>query len=116
MTPEDYRRIALALPEAIEGAHMNHPDFRVRGKIFATVWPAENKGVLKLTLEQQKLVSEEAPAIFAPFPGGWGQRGATAVNLEHAKESTVRSALVMAWRNIAPKALAAAVGSPGSDT
>jgi len=112
MTPEDYRRIALALPEAIEGAHMNHPDFRVRSRIFSTLWPAESKGVLKLTLEQQKIVTAKEPAIFAPVPGGWGRRGATTVNLEHAKESTVRSALVMAWRNIAPKALHAAVASP----
>jgi hypothetical protein len=114
MTPDDYRALALALPGVIESAHMNHPDFRVRGKIFATLWPAENKGVLKLTLDQQKLLTEREPAIFAPVPGGWGRRGATTVDLEHAKESTVRSALALAWRNIAPKSLSASVAPPKS--
>jgi len=112
MTPNDYRRMALALPEAIEGAHMNHPDFRVRGKIFATLWPTESTGVLKLTVEQQKILMEKEPAIFAPVAGGWGRRGATAVNLEHGNESAVRSALLIAWRNVAPKMLSAAFASP----
>jgi hypothetical protein len=111
MTSEDYRRMALALPEAIEGAHMNHPDFRVRGKIFATLWPAKNEGVLKLTPAQQKSLTESEPSIFSPVPGGWGRRGATTVHLEHAKESIVRSALAIAWRNIAPKTLGAAAAS-----
>jgi hypothetical protein len=115
MSPEDYRCLALALPEAKEGAHMNHPDFRVRGKIFATLWPAENIGVLKLTLAQQKLLTEREPAIFAPVPGGWGRRGATTVDLKHAKEAAVRSALLAAWRNIAPKALRAAITFPKSN-
>jgi len=108
MTVEDYRRLALALPEVIEGAHMNHPDFRVRGKIFATLWPAKNKGVLMLTPAQQELITKQEPAMFAPYPGGWGRRGATHVNLQHAKESTVRDALAIAWRNIATKTLSAA--------
>jgi hypothetical protein len=110
MTTEEYRRIALALPEATESAHMNHPDFRVRGKIFATLWPKERRGVVKLTPEQQELVTETKPEVFAPVPGGWGRRGATMVHLELADEATVGNALLMAWRNIAPKSLGAACG------
>jgi len=103
MTPEDYRRIALELPEATEGAHMNHPDFRVRGKIFATLWPKEGRGVVMLTSEQQKSVTEAEPAVFEPVPGGWGRQGATSVHLQHADETTVRGALLMAWHNKAPE-------------
>ncbi|MFI5456590.1 MAG: MmcQ/YjbR family DNA-binding protein [Isosphaerales bacterium] len=105
MTPEDYRRIALELPEATEGAHMNHPDFRVRGKIFATLWPKERRGVVMLTPEQQKSVTEAEPAVFEPVPGGWGRKGATSVNLQHAGKAAVRGALLMAWHNKAPESL-----------
>jgi len=106
MTPDDFRGIALELPEATEGAHMNHPDFRVRGKIFATLWPKESRGVVMLTPEQQKQVTEAAPAVFEPVPGGWGRKGSTSVRLQLAVEATVRSALLMAWRNKAPDSLA----------
>ncbi len=105
MTNEDYRRLALALPEAVEGAHMNHPDFRVRGKIFATLWPKERRGVVKLTPEQQAAVLVAEPAGFWPVPGGWGRRGATNVDLDVVSEQSVREALTLAWRNVAPKSL-----------
>jgi len=105
MTLEDYRRIALELPEATESAHMNHPDFRVRGRIFATLWPTERRGVVMITREQQKSVTEAEPAVFEPVPGGWGQKGSTSVHLEHADEETVRGALLMAWHSKAPKSL-----------
>jgi hypothetical protein len=108
MTEDEYRRLALALPGANESSHMNHPDFRVRGKIFATLWPNESRGVVLLTREQQEILTASEPKIFTPVPGGWGQRGSTIINLERADETTVRSALVMAWRNKAPKSL----GSP----
>jgi len=105
MTPEDFRRIALELPEATEGAHMNHPDFRVRGRIFATLWPKERRGVVMLTPEQQKSVTAAEPAVFEPVPGGWGRQGSTSVHLAHADEDTVRGALLTAWHNKAPKSL-----------
>lgn len=105
MTEEKYRRLALALPEATEGAHMNHPDFRVRGKIFATLWPGEKKGVVMLTPDQQTVLIEAEPAIFEPVNGTWGRQGSTIVKLAAADERTVRSALQMAWRNKAPKSL-----------
>jgi hypothetical protein len=102
MTVDDFRRLALALPEAAEAAHMAHPDFRVRNKIFATLWPQEERGVVMLTPEQQKVVVELKPAVFAPVPGGWGRRGSTNVSLSAADEMSLTSVLLMAWRNKAP--------------
>jgi hypothetical protein len=106
MTPEDFRRIALDLPEATENSHQGHPDFRVRGKIFATLgWPDAGWAMVKLTPEQQELLTRAEPQIFAPVPGTWGQRGSTNMRLVRADSATTRSALTMAWRNIAPKSV-----------
>jgi hypothetical protein len=105
MTSDDFRRLALALPEATEAAHMGHPDFRVHNKIFATLWPTERRGVVMLTPEQQTVLTELKPTVFTPVPGGWGRRGSTNVNLEAADEMSLTSALLMAWRNKAPKRL-----------
>lgn len=107
MTVDDFRNVALSLPEAIESAHMNHPDFRVRGKIFATLgYPSEGWGVVKLTPAQQRQFVEEAPKAFVPVKGSWGLRGATSVHLRAATRQRVRRALVTAWINTAPKTLA----------
>ena len=107
MTADEFRNLALTLPEAVEAAHMGHPDFRVRGKIFATLGhPADGWGMVKLTPAQQtEFVAREA-AVFQPVPGGWGHQGATHVRLAAATEAQVRPALVAAWRNAAPKRLA----------
>jgi hypothetical protein len=99
MTADDFRRLALALSEATEAAHMGHPDFRVQNKIFATLWPDEGRGVVLLTPEQQRVLVDLKPAVFTPVPGGWGSRGSTNVNLEAADELSVTSVLLMAWRN-----------------
>jgi hypothetical protein len=85
---------------------MGHPDFRVRGKIFATLWPDESWGMVKLTPEQQEQFIEAEPDVFMPVKGGWGRRGATLVHLATATRETLRPALVAAWRNVAPKRLA----------
>jgi hypothetical protein len=105
MTANKFRRMALGLPEASESAHMNHPDFRVRGKIFATLGPGETWGMVKLTPEQQGQFVRAEPDVFAPVKGGWGRRGATHVHLALATDETLRPALVAAWRNVAPKGL-----------
>ena len=108
MTPQRFRRAALAFPEVAESAHHGHPNFRVRKKIFATLgWPDGAWGMVKLTPEQQELLCRAEPDIFKPMPGGWGRRGATNVRLAGADSATMRSALAMAWRNVAPKSLAA---------
>jgi hypothetical protein len=105
MTADEFRSLALALPEATEGAHMGHADFRVRGKIFATLGPDEEWGMVKLTPDLQASFVGTEPRAFQPIPGGWGRRGATKVILEAAEELTVRQALLAAWRNTAPKRL-----------
>lgn len=110
MTPDGFRKLALALPEAEESAHMGHPDFRVRGKIFATLGaPDASFGMVKLTPEQQEGFVDFAPKVFVPVKGGWGLRGATNVRLGAATAATLRPALEVAWRNVAPPALAAKI-------
>jgi hypothetical protein len=114
MTPDEFRHNALALPEAVESAHMGHPDFRVGGKIFATLGPpGTDWAMVKLTPTQQALFVQSEPAAFQPVKGGWGRRGATNVLLESAHLPAVRSALAMAWRNVAPKKLIAKHGDRG---
>ena len=105
MTPDEFRSLALSLPEAVEQAHMGHPDFRVGGKIFATLGPAEAWGMVKLTPEQQAAFIGSAPGMFEAFDNAWGRQGATKVILRLARKATVRTALMAAWRNTAPKRL-----------
>jgi hypothetical protein len=106
MTADEFRCLALSFPEASEGAHMSHPDFRVRGKIFATLGPDEDWGMVKLTADQQAYYVRAEPDVFRPASGAWGRRGCTIVRLRDAQELTVRQALSAAWRNTAPKRLA----------
>jgi len=103
MTADEFRALALELPEAVESEHMGHPDFRVRKKIFATLGPDETWGMVKLTPEQQAMFVRTEPKAFQPIKGGWGLRGATQVILKSAREPGVRQALLTAWRNVAPK-------------
>jgi hypothetical protein len=106
VTAKDFRRLALSLPETEERAHMNHPDFRVAGKIFATLgYPDKSHGMVKLSPEQQHYFSKDFPAAFVPVKGAWGRRGATSVNLKAASKESLRQALEAAWRNTAPKKL-----------
>jgi hypothetical protein len=106
MTPAAFRKLALALPETEERAHMAHPDFRVANKIFATLgYPDGAWAMVKLSLEDQHNFVQTYPAIFQPVPGGWGRKGATKVNLGRGGAATVRLALIAAWRNTAPKRL-----------
>jgi hypothetical protein len=105
MTADEFRSLALSLPEASESAHMDHPDFRVRGKIFATLGPDEDWGMVKLTPDLQASFIRTEPRVFQPFKGAWGRWGCTKVNLDAAQENTVWQALLAAWRNTAPKGL-----------
>lgn len=91
MTPNDFRKLALSFPETEERAHMNHPDFRVAGKIFATLgYPNTERGMVKVTpIEQEMLVGAE-PSVFSPESGAWGRQGCTRVNLKAAKKTTPR--------------------------
>jgi hypothetical protein len=108
MTAQEFRRLALALPEAVERSHMNHPDFRVRGRIFATLsYPNTDSGVVMLRPDQQADFVEAEPGIFVPVKGAWGRRGATTVRLTDASRKSVRIALEAAWARVAPKTLVA---------
>ena len=104
MTANDFRKMALALPETEEHSHMNHPDFRVAGKIFATLgYPDKTRGMVKLSPEDQHYFSKDYPQAFTPVKGLWGRRGATSVHLKAAKKKTLQKAVQAAWRNVAPK-------------
>jgi hypothetical protein len=107
MSPDQFRRIALSLPDTIEGSHQGHADFRVGKRIFATLgYPDADWGMVKLTPEQQSMVVEAEPEIFRAVPGGWGEGGSTNVRLARADRTMLTSALTMAWQNIAAKARA----------
>ena len=106
MTPDEFREIALGFPEAAESSHMNHPDFRVGGKIFATLSPDLTQGMAKLTPTDQQEFLRIDPDSFKPASGAWGTGGATTILLIDADEADVRRALAAAWRNIAPKNIA----------
>ena len=106
MSSSRFRLIALSLPGAIEGAHRGRTDFRAGKRIFATLgYPDQEWGTLILTPEQQFVLVEAEPDIFRPVPGGWGKGGNTNVRLARADQTTLQSALTLAWTNVAPKAL-----------
>jgi hypothetical protein len=106
MTAADFRRIALSLPEAEESAHMSHPDFRVGGKIFATLgYPDVDYGMVILPPEEQARFVESHPKVFTPAKGAWGKRGSTAVSLGLVNKATLKRVMEIAWRKRAPKDL-----------
>jgi hypothetical protein len=106
MTANDFRKLALALPETEEHAHMSHPDFRVAGKIFATLgYPDKTRAMVKLSPEDQHYFSKDYPDAFTPVKGAWGRGGATSVLLKAVKKETLAKAIQAAWRNTAPKRL-----------
>jgi len=97
--------MALEIPTAVEQSHMNHPDFRIAGRIFASLGvPDENWGMIKLTPGQQRTSIETAPEVFTPSSGAWGRQGYTNVYLPAAKATIVRAALNAAAKNVAPRA------------
>ena len=99
MTVADFRRIALSLEGAEESSHMGSPDFRVGGRIFATLAAqSQGYGNLMLTPEQQAAFVEELPEVFVPIAGGWGRMGATHIRLAKANEDVLSGALRSAWK------------------
>ena len=94
MDAEDFRRIASSLDGAEEGSHMGSPDFRVGGRIFATLASQkQGYGNLMLTPEQQAAFVEELPEVFVPIAGGWGRMGATHIRLAKANQDVLAGAL-----------------------
>jgi hypothetical protein len=106
MTITDFRRVALSMPEASESAHMEHPDFRVGGKIFATLgYPDQDHGMVILPPEEQERLVRAHPDTFAPAKGAWGRSGSTSVRLDAVDEPTLKRLMEIAWRKRAPKRL-----------
>ena len=104
MTEAEFRAMALSLPGAVEASHMDHPDFRVSGKIFATLrYPGPGWGMIALTPDEQSLIVQAEPEVYSPVNGAWGRGGATLVDLKAARKRSVRTALAAAWRRRAPK-------------
>jgi hypothetical protein len=99
MTADDFRRIALSFPGAEKGSHMGAVDFRVGGRIFATLASvAQGYGNLVLTPDQQSAFVGEAPGVFVPVAGGWGRMGATHIRLAAASQDVLTGALQTAWK------------------
>ncbi len=106
MTAAEFRRLALSLPGVEESAHMDHPDFRVGGKIFATLgYPDKSWGMVKLFPDQQAEFVAAAPEMFAPVKGGWGKKGCTNVLLKAASKERAGAALRAAWERVGAKAV-----------
>ena len=101
MTADDFRRLVLNIPGAIESAHMGHPDFRAANRIFATLGsPDRRYAMVKLDPMQQEMLVAAEPAMFVPANGAWGRQGSTLMLLERADADTARGAIEMAWRNV----------------
>jgi hypothetical protein len=105
MTPEGFRSIALQLPGAVEAAHMEHPDFRCKGRVFATLgYPDAGCGMVKLSPDRQLYFLKKAPGAFDRASGAWGRSGSTIIRLEFARKAVVTAAIRAAYENVvAPK-------------
>lgn len=104
MTADKFRSLALEISGAIESSHMDHPDFRIEGRIFASLgYPDNDHGMVKLTPVEQRTFLKKAPKVFAPCAGAWGRQGSTNVHLAAAKVDLLRAALEAASKNVASK-------------
>ena len=111
MTPNEFRKLALSFPYTEERQHMRHPDFRVAGKIFATMgYPNKEHATVKVTPVEQEMLVQAEPAVFSPVTGAWGRKGCTSVVLKTAGKNSIKSALRAAWELNAPKHLLGASG------
>jgi len=107
MTLEEFTEMALSFPESIQGSHFGTTDFRVNGKIFATLRPYKERGVLSLSRGDQALILETSKDMFEPVNGSWGEKGWTFVILHNADPDAVRHAMAIAWKKAAPKSVSA---------
>jgi hypothetical protein len=103
MNADNFRKFALSLPGAVESSHMNHPDFRIGGKIFATLgFPDDDWGMVKLSPDQQEQFVAADAESFRPCNGVWGRRGCTNVRLASAKKNIVKASIELAAENVLP--------------
>jgi hypothetical protein len=106
MTAAEFRRLALSMPQATESSHMEHPDFRVGGKIFATLgYPDKEHGMVILPPEEQEQFVRTHSTAFTPAKGAWGKRGSTTVRLKSVDTPILQRAMEIAWRKRAPRRL-----------
>lgn len=98
MTEDGFREVLLALEGVEERAHMGHPDFRLQGRIFASLMADGVRANVKLAPDEQAAFVDESPGTFTPAAGAWGRQGWTTIQLAAANESTVRGACVLAWQ------------------
>lgn len=103
VTLEEVRKFALSFPETEEKLHFEKPSFRIRNKIFATIWVPENRAMLKLSLVDQSVFCDYDNDIFFRVPGGWGRMGATMVELSKVRKDMFRDALGLAYKEALPK-------------
>lgn len=104
VTLSTFRQLALSFPNAEELPHFELASFRVKKKIFATLWEKENKAMLKLSLiEQSVFCAYENGTVFYPVPGGWGKKGATFVDLGKVKKEMLKDALTVAYNELIAK-------------
>lgn len=105
MTADQFRKVVLSFADTEERAHHGHPDFRVGGKIFATLgYPDQVRGMVQLTPEQQAEFMHDHPQVFTPAAGKWGEKGSTIVTLPRAKKAVLHRAAEAAWKNAIAKA------------
>ena len=105
MTADEFRSLVLEIPGAVEKSHMNHPDFRLYDRVFASLGaPDERWAMVKLTPDQQRAFIERAPKVFKPCSGAWGRQGCTNVLLEVASARIVRPAIANAAKNMEARA------------
>ncbi len=104
VSPAAFRKLALSLPETAEAPHFELASFRANGKIFSTLSEKDERAMVKLTPEQQEMMTGAEPKAFQRIPNAWGDKGATWLHLKHADRATAESALRTAWLNVtAPK-------------
>ena len=100
VTPDQFRRLALSMPGAVEGEHHGHPDFRANGRIFASLLPDGERGMVRLSPQQQREIVQADAAGFVPANGAWGRAGCTYVRLEAASVEALRPWMTLAWQDV----------------
>ncbi len=103
VTVENFRKMAMSLPEVMEAPHFDKASFRVVNKIFSTLHADTKRVMVRLSLVEQSVFADIDRTIIYPVPGGWGRQGATFVELSKVKKEILKEALETAWRNVAPK-------------
>jgi hypothetical protein len=105
MSENEFRQLALEFAGAIESSHMNHPDFRIKNKVFASLgYPRTGCAMVKLTPPQQATFMRQEPGVFSPCNGAWGKQGATYIELAMVAQESVQAALDAARNNLVSKA------------